>query len=169
MDSIKPVDDVEIQQKVESLVGKGTWVVDCEKSTRFETQEILLVNGFPVPLSGEEGLRIKKALMTGQVPPCELLSEILIRAGILKTPVELETTMNVKSTTKTTELLTLKDKNGMVVDERVKEVEEDNEYKSSSKEVWRRENEDGRENSEEMMEKTFERLKLPYYRWTLCR
>ncbi|CAG7703894.1 unnamed protein product [Allacma fusca] len=160
MEQMEPIDDLEIQEKVESLVGKGSRVIDCEKSTTFQTQEVLLVNGFPVPLNGEEGARIKKALLTGQVPPCELLNEILIRAGILKTPVELETTMNVKSTTRTTELLTLRDRNGVLVDERVKEIEEDNEFKSASKEIWRKE-----EDSEdfEMLGKSFEKLNLNYF------
>lgn len=140
MEPLQAIDDLEIQEKVESLAGKGTRVIDCEKSTKFQTEEILLVNGFPVPLNGEEGIRIKEALLAGSVPPCDLLNEILMRAGILKNPVELETTMNVKTTTKTTEVLTLRDKNGLIVDERLKEVEEDNEYKSTSKEVWKKDN-----------------------------
>ena len=159
MEQMEPMDDLEIQEKVESLVGKGSRVVDCEKSTTFQTQEVLLVNGFPVPLNGEEGARIKKALLTGQVPPCELLNEILMRAGILKNPVELETTMNVKSTTRTTELLTLRDKNGVLVDERVKEVEEDNEFKSASKEVWKKEEENDSQNLH-MLGKSVEKLNL---------
>jgi len=137
MEPLQTIDDLEIQKKVESLAGKGTRVLDCEKSTSFQTEEVLLVNGFPVPLNGEEGIKIKQALMTGQVPPCKLLNDILIRAGILKSPVELETTMNIKSTTKTTELLTLRDKNGTLVDEQLKETEEDNEVKSTSTEVWK--------------------------------
>lgn len=138
MEPLQAIDDIEIQEKVESLAGKGTRVIDCEKSTKFQSEEILLVNGFPVPLNGEEGIRIKEALLSGHVPPCDLLNQILMRAGILKNPVELETTMNVKTTTKTTEVLTLRDKNGLILDERLKEIEEDNEYKSSSKEVWKK-------------------------------
>jgi len=141
MEPLQAMNDLEIQEKVESLAGKGTRVVDCEKSTSFQTEEVLLVNGFPVPLAGEEGRRIKEALLSGQVPPGDLLNEILIRAGILKNPVELEATVNVKSTTKTTEVMTLRDKNGLLLDERMKEVEEDNEFSSTSKEVWKK---DGR-------------------------
>jgi len=139
MEGMHAIDDIEIQEKVESLAGKGTRVLDCEKSTHFQTEEVLLVNGYPVPLQGEDGRRIKQALMTGQVPPCDLLNEILIRAGILKSPVELETTVSTKSTTKTTELLTLRDRHGTLLDERMKEVEEDNEFESKTTEVWRKE------------------------------
>jgi hypothetical protein len=142
MEPLQAMNDLEIQEKVESLAGKGTRVLDCEKSTSFQTEEVLLVNGFPVPLAGEEGARIKAALLSGQVPPGDLLNEILIRAGILKNPVELEATVNVKTTTKTTEVMTLRDKNGLLLDERMKEVEEDNEFSSTSKEVWKK---DGKE------------------------
>lgn len=138
MEPLSALDDVEIQEKVESLVGKGTRVVDCEKSTSFQTEEVLLVNGFPVPLVGEQGARIKAALLSGQVPPGDLLNEILMKAGILKNPVELEATCNVKTTTKTTEVMTLRDGSGTLLDERMKEVEEDNEFQSTSKEVWRK-------------------------------
>jgi len=141
MEPLEAIDDLEIQRKVESLAGKGTRVVDCEKSTNFQTEEILLVNGYPVTLNGEEGVRIKKALIAGRVPPSELLNEILMRAGILKAPIELETTVNTKSTTRTTEVLTLRDKHGTLVDERMKEVEEDNEFQSKSTEVWKSETE----------------------------
>lgn len=138
MEPLPALDDLEIQEKVESLVGKGTRVLDCEKNQSFQTEEVLLVNGFPVPLVGEQGQIIKAALLSGQVPPGDLLNEILIKAGILKNPVELEATCNVKTTTKTTEVMTLRDKNGILLDERMKEVEEDNQYQSTSKEVWRK-------------------------------
>lgn len=138
MEPLAALDDLEIQEKVDSLVGKGTRVLDCEQSSSFQTEEVLLVNGFPVPLVGEQGSIIKAALLSGQVPPGDLLNEILMKAGILKNPVELEATCNVKTTTKTTEVMTLRDKNGQLLDERMKEVEEDNQYQSTSKEVWRK-------------------------------
>lgn len=159
MEGMQTIDDNEIQEKVESLAGKGVKVIDCEKSSSFQAEEVLLVNGYPVPLQGEEGRRIKTALITGQIPPCELLNEILLRAGILKNPVELETTLNVKSTTKTTELVTLRDKDGVLVDERMKEVEEDNEFNSSSKEVWKKEDKDDK--SLLGLGKQLERLTFP--------
>jgi len=128
--------DDEIRARVDSLAGKGAKIVDCEQKSSVQTEEVLLLNGVQVKLVGDAGERIKEALRTGQTPPPELLAEILIKAGIEQNPVELETTMKVTSNTKTTELSTLRDKHGLLVDEKLKEVEEDDEYQTSSVEVW---------------------------------
>lgn len=130
------MDDFEIRKRVESIAGKNARVVDCEKKSSFVSEETLLINGIPVKLEGKAGERIKEALKSGQPPPVELLSEILVQAGIQKNPVQLETTMTVKSSTKTSELSTLRDKAGKLVDEKLKEFEEDDEIQSASVEIW---------------------------------
>jgi len=142
-DNLVPdIDDEEIRQRVESLVGgqgKTARILDCEKKSSHVTEEVLLLNGKPVKLTGVLGEKIKEALKAGLPPPPEVLSEILIRAGIESAPVELETTMSVKSSTKTSELSTLKDSHGMLIDEKLKEFEEDDEYESTNVEMWEKE------------------------------
>lgn len=127
--------DDEIQETVESILGKGVKVVDCEKKSSVREEEVLLINGCPIPLEGEDGAAIKDALIHGNVPNCDLLNQILIRAGILKTPVRLETSLSVKSSVVTREEVTVA-KGGHIVDERTKEIKEDNYYTSNTSEVW---------------------------------
>ncbi|XP_017768052.1 PREDICTED: ras-GEF domain-containing family member 1B-like isoform X2 [Nicrophorus vespilloides] len=129
------MDDPEIQETVESILGKGAKVVDCEKKSSIKEEEILFINGTQVKLEGSEGLAIKQALMTGQVPPCDLLNAILIKNGILKAPVKLETSLNVKSTTVSTEEVTVS-KKGKIVDERSREINEQNFYTTSMSEIY---------------------------------
>lgn len=72
------MDDPEIQETVEAILGKGAKVVDCEKKSSIREEEVLYINGIPVQLEGRDGIAIKEALMTGQVPPCDLLNKLLI-------------------------------------------------------------------------------------------
>lgn len=127
--------DDEIQETVESILGKGVVVVDCEKKSSVKEEEVLLVNGCPVSLDGDDGAAIKRALLRGDVPDCDLLNQILVRAGILRAPVHLETNLSVKSTVVTREEVTVA-RAGRVVDERSRETKEDNYYTSATSEVW---------------------------------
>ncbi|XP_069683161.1 uncharacterized protein [Periplaneta americana] len=127
--------DDEIQETVESILGKGVKVVDCEKKSCVREEEILLVNGCPIALEGEDGAAIRDALLHGTVPHCDLLNQILIRAGILRAPVRLETSLSVKSSVVTREEVTVA-RGGQVVDERSRETKEDNYYTSHTSEVW---------------------------------
>lgn len=78
------MDDHEIQSTVESILGPGVKVVDCEKKSSMREEEVLLINGVPIPLEGPDGVAIREAMITGQVPPCDLLNQILVKAGILR-------------------------------------------------------------------------------------
>lgn len=128
--------DHEVQETVESILGvKGVKVVDCEKKSSIREEEVLLINGCPIPLEGEDGVAIREALIHGNVPNCDLLNQILIRAGILKAPVRLETSLSVKSSVVTREEVTVA-KKGQIVDERTRETKEDNFYTSNTSEVW---------------------------------
>lgn len=100
-----------------------------------QEEEILLVNGLPVTLDGESGKAIKTSLLQGNVPDCELLNEILIKAGILKSPVKLETSLSVKTSTTTKEEVTVS-KRGQIVDGRSRETKENNLYTSETSEIW---------------------------------
>lgn len=129
------MDDPEIQETVESILGKEVKIVDCEKKSTIKEEEVLLINGLPVTLEGRDGRAIKQALLTGQVPPCDLLNTLLIRTGILKAPVKLETSLSVKTSTVTKEEVTVA-RDGKIVDERSRETKENNFYTSSTSEVW---------------------------------
>lgn len=72
------MDDPEIQETVEAILGKGAKVIDCEKKSSIREEEVLFINGIPVALEGRDGMAIKEALITGQVPPCDLLNKLLI-------------------------------------------------------------------------------------------
>ncbi|XP_063920615.1 ras-GEF domain-containing family member 1B-like isoform X2 [Zophobas morio] len=129
------MDDPEVQETVESILGKGAKVVDCEKKSSIKEEEVLYINGMPVTLEGRDGLAIKQALITGQVPPCDLLNTLLIKTGILKAPVKLDTSLSVKSTTVTKEEVTVS-RDGKVVDERSRETKEQNFYTSAITELY---------------------------------
>ncbi|XP_044766966.1 ras-GEF domain-containing family member 1B-like isoform X1 [Coccinella septempunctata] len=129
------MDDPEIQETVESILGKGVKVVDCEKKSAIKEEEVLFINGMPVALEGKDGLAIKQALITGQVPPCDLLNTLLIKTGILKAPVKLDTSLSVKSTTVTKEEVTVS-REGKIIDERSRETKEHNVYTSAYTEVY---------------------------------
>lgn len=127
--------DEEILKTVEAVLGKDVEIVDCQKTKSVQEEEILLINGKQVKLEGKDAAAIKKALMTGQIPPCDLLNQILFQAGILRQPVRLETSLSVKSSLTTTEEIRIA-KNGLILDERSQETTEDNFYTSSCSEVW---------------------------------
>lgn len=78
------MDDHEIQSTVESILGPGAKVVDCEKKSCVRKEEVLLINGVPIPLEEPDGVAMREAMITGQVPPCDLLNQILVKAGILR-------------------------------------------------------------------------------------
>lgn len=129
------MDDEHILKTVESMLGKNVEIVDCEKTSSVREEEVLLINGIPIQLDENDSIAIKKALITGEVPPCDLLNQLLFRAGIMRQPVHLETSLSVKSTIVTTEEVTIA-RDGRILDERSTETKEDNFYTSSSSEIW---------------------------------
>ncbi|XP_076263599.1 ras-GEF domain-containing family member 1B-like isoform X2 [Rhynchophorus ferrugineus] len=129
------MDDPEIQETVESILGKGVKVVDCEKKSSIKEEEVLFINGIPVTLEGRDGIAIKEALITGQVPPCDLLNKLLINSGILKAPVKLDTSLSVKSTTVIKEEVTVS-RDGKIIDERSRETKDQSYYTSAMTEVF---------------------------------
>jgi len=145
MDWMPSLGEDEIRRKIESVIKKEVKIVTCEEKSGSEVEEKLLINGFPVGLEGNEGYRIKTALLAGIMPPCALLNNILFRAGILKHPVQLETIMSVKSTTRTKELVAIRDHNGILLNERTKETEEHDQLQSSNTELWKTQDFQGNE------------------------
>ncbi|XP_011499976.1 PREDICTED: uncharacterized protein LOC105363872 [Ceratosolen solmsi marchali] len=129
------MDDNEIQSTVESILGPDVKIIDCEKKSCVKEEEVLLINGVPITLDEPDGIAIREAMITGQVPPCDLLNRILIRAGIQRVPVRLETSLNVKSSVVTKEEVTVA-RDGKIVDERSRETKENNSYSSTTSEIW---------------------------------
>ncbi|XP_071544724.1 ras-GEF domain-containing family member 1B-like isoform X9 [Panulirus ornatus] len=115
---------VDPQEAVDQLFGAGrARVVDAVTSTKVTEQEVILVNGVPVQLVGEDGDALKAALLSGRLPDQALVNRVL--ASVLGaelrgvTKVESNLTMTSRVTTKDT--LTVH-QNGRVVDERSSET-----------------------------------------------
>ena len=49
---------------------------------------MLLVNGTPITLEGEEGEAIKDCLLRGAIPNQDLINHLLIKAGLLMKPMK---------------------------------------------------------------------------------
>lgn len=127
--------DDKILKTVHSILGESVQIVDCEKTSSAQQEEILLVNGVSVTLDGHAGEAIKNSLLIGEVPSVELLNQLLYKAGILKQPVQLETSLSVKSSVVTTEKISVA-RGGQIVEGRSSETKEDYTYNSSKKETW---------------------------------
>ncbi|XP_064543295.1 ras-GEF domain-containing family member 1C isoform X1 [Drosophila montana] len=130
--------DEDIMNAVESLFGKDVKIVDCETSSSVQQEEVLLINGVPVKLDGlpaDDASAIKSALLDGQMPAVEHLNQLLFRAGLAQQPIEVETSLTVKSSLTTTEEV-LVSRNGQVLDERTVETKEHFNHQSHQKEIW---------------------------------
>lgn len=130
--------DEDIMNAVESLFGKDVKIVDCETSSSVQQEEVLLINGVPVKLDGlpaDDASAIKSALLDGQMPAVEHLNQLLFRAGLAQQPIEVETSLTVKSSLTTTEEV-LVSRNGQVLDERTVETKEHFNHQSHQTEIW---------------------------------
>lgn len=127
--------DEEIKKTIESVLGKDIEIVDSHQTRSVQEEEVLFINGVAVKLEGSEATSIREALKTGKIPSCALLSQLLLKAGILRQPVQIETSLSVKSSLITTEEIRVA-KNGSVLEDRMLETKEDNLYESSCSEVW---------------------------------
>ena len=79
--------------------------------------KVLLVNGTPITLEGEEGLAIKECLLKGAIPNQDLINHLLIKAGLLLKPVKVSTELTVKDTRTKTENVILH-RNGTILDDK---------------------------------------------------
>jgi len=120
---------------VHDMLGPGQKVVSVEKNVCIREEEVLLVNGTPITLEGEEGQAIKDCLLKGSIPNQDLINHLLMKAGLLLKPVKVSTELNVKNSTTHSENVYLH-KNGEILDENCKEKKEVNEYSSKVEEEW---------------------------------
>lgn len=128
--------DEQILKTVHSILGENINIVDCEKSSSIVQEEVLFINGVKVKLDNSEiSDAIKTALISGTVPSDDLLNQFFIKAGIICAPVELETSLSVKSSIVVSEDISVS-RNGKIIDERFIETTEDNQYTSVNKGEW---------------------------------
>lgn len=97
--------------------------------------KVLLVNGTPITLEGEEGLAIKECLLKGAIPNQDLINHLLIKAGLLLKPVKVSTELTVKDTRTKTENVILH-RNGTILDEKSRAGQETQVYSSTTEEDW---------------------------------
>jgi len=120
---------------VKEMLGPDQRVVSVEKTVVVREEEVLLVNGTPITLVGEEGMQIKDCLLKGTIPNQDLINHLLMKAGLLRQPVKVKTELNVKTSNTQAENVFLH-KNGKILDENCVERTEVNEYNSQTEEEW---------------------------------
>jgi len=120
---------------VKEMLGPDQEVVSVEKNVSIREEEVLLVNGTPITLEGEEGLAIKDCLLKGTIPNQDLINHLLLKAGLLRQPIKVKTELNVKTSNMQAENVFLH-KNGEILDENCSERTEVNEYSSETVENW---------------------------------
>ena len=120
---------------VHDMLGPDQQLLSVEKNVVVREEEVLLVNGTPIALEGEEGVAIKECLLKGAIPNQDLINHLLIKAGLLIKPVKVSTELTVTNTTTHSENIYLH-KNGEILDEKCKEKKETNVYSSAVEEDW---------------------------------
>jgi len=120
---------------VHDMLGPNQRLVSVEKNVCVREEEVLLVNGTPITLDGEEGIAIKECLLKGSIPNQDLINHLLMKAGLLMKPVQVKTELNVKTAVTRSENVFLH-KNGTILDETSREKREVNEYQSKVEEEW---------------------------------
>ena len=84
---------------VHDMLGPDQQLLSVEKNVVVREEEVLLVNGTPIALEGEEGVAIKECLLKGAIPNQDLINHLLIKAGLLIKPVKVSTELTVTNTT----------------------------------------------------------------------
>ncbi|XP_037084058.1 ras-GEF domain-containing family member 1B-like isoform X2 [Pollicipes pollicipes] len=137
------MDSTDAQAAVDGIFGAGrAQVVDVQTSTVVREEEVIFINGVQVKLIGDEGAAIRHALTTGTVPNPGVLSQLLVRNGILNfraaafrgATVETALDVNTSVTTRDTMLV---HQQGRVVDRRSQQSRAQCHHASSSVDVLR--------------------------------
>ncbi|KAK8727697.1 hypothetical protein OTU49_017477, partial [Cherax quadricarinatus] len=111
---------VDPQEAVDQLFGAGrARVVDAVTSTKVTEREMILVNGVPVQLVGEDGEALKAALLAGRLPDQALVNRVLasVLGAELRGVTKVESNLTMTSRVTTRDTLTVH-QNGRIVDER---------------------------------------------------
>lgn len=129
------MDNPNIQNTVESMLGNNMRIIDCETKTSVKQEELFLINGKPINLDDTENAALKNVFLTGEIPACSVMNDILIRAGILERNVNIETSMTVKSSIVSKEEIQIAEK-GTLLKSSVNQSNEENLYSSYTSEIW---------------------------------
>ena len=68
-----------VEKAVHDLLGPDQKIVGVEKKVVVKEEEVIMVNGTPIALEGEEGVAIKECLIRGAIPPKDLLNHLLFK------------------------------------------------------------------------------------------
>lgn len=89
----------------QEMLGPDRKVVSIDKKVIVHEHEVIMVNGTPIVLEGEEGEAIKECLLRGSMPPQDLLNHLLLKAGLIVSGKSqtVKADMNVRTSVTTTE------------------------------------------------------------------
>ena len=68
-----------VEQAVHDMLGPDQEIVGVEKKVLVKEEEVIMVNGTPIALEGEEGEAIKQCLLKGAIPNQDLLNHLLFK------------------------------------------------------------------------------------------
>ena len=71
-----------VEKAVHDLLGPDQKIVGVEKKVVVKEEEVIMVNGTPIALEGEEGVQIKECLIRGAIPPKDLLNHLLFKVRL---------------------------------------------------------------------------------------
>jgi hypothetical protein len=71
---------------VQEFLGPDRKIIGVDKKVTIRETEVIMVNGTPIALEGEEGEAIKECLLRGSMPAQDLLNHLLLKAGLLVAP-----------------------------------------------------------------------------------
>jgi len=115
-----------VEEAVHELLGPDQKIVGVEKKVIVREEEVIMVNGTPIALEGQEGEAIKECLLRGAIPNQDLLNHLLYKAGLIVAP---NTSKPVKTEMNLTTALTTREsaflhQNGTVLDHRVHQAKD---------------------------------------------
>ena len=71
-----------VEQAVHDLLGPDQKIVGVEKKVIVKEEEVIMVNGTPIALEGQEGQDIKECLLRGAIPNQDLLNHLLFKVSL---------------------------------------------------------------------------------------
>lgn len=124
-----------VQDTIKNMLGKNMKIIDCETTTFVSQEELLFINGTQVKLNECDSETLNNVLVTGEVPACSVMNDILIRAGILQRNFNIESSLTVKSTVVLKEDIQITEK-GTILNSTSNQTKDDNIYSSFCSEIW---------------------------------
>lgn len=124
-----------VQDTIKDMLGENMKIIDCETTTYISQEELLFINGTQVKLNECDSETLSSVLVTGDLPACSVMNDILIRAGILQRNFNIESSLTVKSTVVLKEDIQITEK-GTILNSTSNQTKDDNIYSSFCSEIW---------------------------------